>query len=443
MSKPACLVPPLVARFAHRLRADVTCNSHPQDRWIDRHGCGASAITATLSLVLAVAAATAVGCSSAPRRGCPAGCGAEATPTAPIDGAAAGDHAGSAAMDAAEHRSLPASDGATAEASAAAPKISPDAASPALDAGAAPVGGPDGGGKLASRSVGYVHSALGNLPALAASANLGEMTHLIIAFANPTATESLALASSDADVAVLVSAAHAVGTKVLLAIGGATDTPRVLPQLAPDKVQAFVQTVVAFAEARDLDGVDVDVEDEGMPPAGYEALVSGLSAAFKSKGKLVTAAVASWFDAQITPRALGLMDFVSVMAYDGCNGSAPAPCQHSSYDSAVQALDHFVNGRKLPAGKVVLGVPFYGYCWGSGCGMSALTYADIASRFPGADAADFIDGPDAKVYYNGPATIARKAKLGRMHGGVMFWHLAADAPPPHSLLDVIGLALKE
>ena len=49
--------------------------------------------------------------------------------------------------------------------------------------------------------------------------------------------------------------------------------------------------------------------------------------------------------------------------------------------------------------------------------------------------------PDAKVSYNGRATVERKAKLGRANGGVMFWHLAADAPPPHSLLDVIVGAL--
>jgi chitinase len=325
----------------------------------------------------------------------------------------------------------------------AGPGAPPDAGTTGADAEGGGGGSPDAGGKLASRSVGYARSSLGNLPALAAGVNLRQISHLIITFANPTATEPLALSSSDDDVAVLVSAAHAAGTKVLVAIGGSSGTPRVLPQLVPDKVQAFVQTVVAFADARNFDGVDVDVEDAGMPPANYEALVKGLSAALRPKGKLLTAAVASWFDAQITPAALALMDFVSVMAYDGCNSSEAMPCQHSSYESAVQALDHFVKGRKLPADEVVLGVPFYGYCWGSGCGMPALTYADIAARFPGADQADFIDTPDAKVYYNGPATIARKAKLGRMHGGVMFWHLAGDAPAPHSLLDVIGSALKE
>ena len=301
--------------------------------------------------------------------------------------------------------------------------------------------GPDGGVRGASRSVVYARSSLGNLPALSATVNLHEITHLIIAFANPTDTAPLALASSDADVAVLVSAAHAAGAKVLVSIGGATHGPQVLPQLAPDKVQAFVQTIVAFADARDFDGVDIDIEGVAFPAAGYEALAQGLSAALQPRGKLLTAAVAPSLDSRITPAAMALMDFVSVMPFDVCTGSSPTPCQHSTYEHSVEMLDHYVEGRKLPADRVVLGVPFYGYCWGTGCGTSLLTYAEILARFPDAGDGDVVDRPDAKAYYNGPTTIERKAKLGRQYGGVMVWHLAADAPPPHSLLDVVASAL--
>ena len=318
-------------------------------------------------------------------------------------------------------------------------------ADPTVDGGAdaAPdAGAPDGAPRaLASRSVGYARSSLQNLPALAATIDLRKLTHLIITFANPTATEPLALSSSNADVATMVAAGHAAGIKVLVAIGGSTGTPRVLPHLAPDKLPAYVQTVVDFADTHGFDGVDVDVEDASVSLASYEALVDGLSAALKPKQKLVTAAVARWFDAQISAAALAKMDFISVMAYDACNNAAPVPCQHSTYEGAVRELDHFVKTRGVPAAKVVLGVPFYGYCWGPACPGPAPFYSDIVKRFPGAEAMDFIDMPDVKVSYNGRATIERKAKLGRAHGGVMFWHLAADAPAPQSLLDVIAGAL--
>jgi hypothetical protein len=66
---------------------------------------------------------------------------------------------------------------------------------------------------------------------------------------------------------------------------------------------------------------------------------------------------------------------------------------------------------------------------------------DSPSPGPRPPAAHPQEAPGPTPYYNGPATIQRKTKLGRLYGGVMIWHLAADAPPPHSLLDVIAAAL--
>jgi hypothetical protein len=325
--------------------------------------------------------------------------------------------------------------------------VTPDASPVTPDAKpASPDGGtgdrPASGGKLASRVVAYARSSLGNLPALAASVDFHKITHLIITFANPTPTAPLALSSNDADVAKIVTAAHEAGAKVLVALGGATHSAEILPVLAPDKVQAFVQTVVTFMEAHDFDGVDIDVEDAGVPPANYEALVTGLRAALEPKQKLLSAALATWFDSQVTAAAIAKFDFISVMAYDACNNSSPTPCDHSPYQLTVDEVDHFVGKRKVPADKVVVGVPFYGYCWGTGCTNPSPYYSEIVMKFPGAESKDFIDTPEAKLSYNGRATVEKKAKLGRMNGGVMFWHLAADAPAPSSLLDVIGSALQ-
>jgi chitinase len=134
------------------------------------------------------------------------------------------------------------------------------------------------------------------------------------------------------------------------------------------------------------------------------------------------------------------MDFVNVMAYDECDDSG-APCNHAPLEVATRELDYFVKKRKLPAAKVVLGLPFYGYCWGADCGKPALTYAAIVARFPDAPGKDWIELPALKLSYNGRATIARKVALGRANGGVMVWQVAGDAPPPESLLDVIATGL--
>jgi chitinase len=41
------------------------------------------------------------------------------------------------------------------------------------------------------------------------------------------------------------------------------------------------------------------------------------------------------------------------------------------------------------------------------------------------------------ITYVGEATMAAETQLGMQYGGVMIWQLAGDAPPPHSLLNVI------
>jgi GH18 family chitinase len=273
------------------------------------------------------------------------------------------------------------------------------------------------------------------LPELTRRLDLRRLTHVVVTFANPTATDMVALPSTDADVAVLVTAAHEAGVKVLVAIGGSSGSAKILPLLAPDKVKAYVEAVLAFADARNFDGVDIDVEASMVSPTDYGALVSGLSAGLKPKQKLLSAAVATWFDAQIPDAALAQMDFINLMAYDAC-GSWTAACEHSTYDFAVRTVDHFVKVRKVPPAKVVLGIPLYGYCWGTACSGPALFYSEILTRFPGAAATDWIDMPNLKISYNGRATIERKAMLGRANGGVMFWHLAADATGSESLLNL-------
>ena len=248
---------------------------------------------------LALAALTLIAsarCSNPPASS-PAEAGAPSFDAAPVRPPAIGTLSDAAAVapDSGPHASGP-------DAPATTPDAGPPTAPPdaRLDTAGADAGAPDGAARtLASRSVGYARSSLGNLPALAAIVDLRKLTHLIITFANPSATAPLALSSSDADVATLVSAGHAAGIKVLVAIGGASGTVRVLPELTPARLPAFVQTVVAFADKHGFDGVDVDVEDASVSPASYEALVMGLSAALVPRQKLVTAAVARWFDRQI------------------------------------------------------------------------------------------------------------------------------------------------
>jgi hypothetical protein len=96
--------------------------------------------------------------------------------------------------------------------------------------------------------------------------------------------------------------------------------------------------------------------------------------------------------------------------------------------------------RGLTKEQLVLGVPFYGY--GFGTYKSDYTYASILAEF-GADAAtkDLIGNACAGcnyITYNGAATIKAKTQLGLEHGsGIMIWELSQDAAGANSLLKVI------
>src|SRR5690606_23865196 len=121
----------------------------------------------------------------------------------------------------------------------------------------------------------------------------------------------------------------------------------------------------------DLDGIDVDIEGNHVNST-YEPFVLKLSAAMPT-GKLLTAAVATWNGSDFSDAALTEYDFINLMSYDHC-GSWSAACEHSTYDDAVSELNYWENTRGLGVGRVTLGVPFYGYCWGTSCPSSALTY---------------------------------------------------------------------
>src|SRR5207244_7241630 len=104
-----------------------------------------------------------------------------------------------------------------------------------------------------------------------------------------------------------------------------------------------------------LDGIDIDWEypDVGASGNNFSALMSALSTAMHSRGKLLTAAVvANGFYGDGVPSAVfGSVDFLNIMSYD-------AGKPHASYAFAVENLDYW-QGRGLPASKTVLGVPFY------------------------------------------------------------------------------------
>ena len=292
------------------------------------------------------------------------------------------------------------------------------------------------------RRVGYLPNWYGSYQSWISKVDFSKLTHVNLAFALADGNANLQLAPT-ADIDAFVAAAHAKGVKVFPSLCGGGGDDRIAPYYEPDRVDDFVNKIVNFTLARKMDGIDVDVEAPNRMGWKYDQFIAKLKAKAAPHGLPITAAVAPWMQSGMSDATLRSFDFITVMSYDN-TGTWTGAGAHSSYEQAVSALN-FYQSKGVSKSKIVLGVPFYGYCWGN-CGGSAskyVLYKDILAKFPNAAQTDWIDQGGAKYSYNGTATMARKADLAEQYGGIMIWELAGDVSSAQStsLLRALDQAL--
>lgn len=283
------------------------------------------------------------------------------------------------------------------------------------------------------RIIGYIRN--GSLARSIWDLKLDKITHLNIAFINPDSSGNLKVAPALKDVAAL---AHKTGVKVLLSIGGGTP-PDYLPAIIyGNKQDLFVSALIKVLADNDLDGVDVDLEGR-LVNNNYEKFVSKLASALKQKDKLITAAVATIYADKYTDKALAQFDFINVMSYDKTGPWNPhKPGQHAPVNMAADDMDYWTNNRGIAKEKMSLGMPFYGYGFGTNAPES-IAYKDIVAQYPGSEDSDQVKVRGGGIiYYNGAPTIKAKTVLAlEKAGGVMIWQLSQDAKSKRPLLDVI------
>jgi chitinase len=284
------------------------------------------------------------------------------------------------------------------------------------------------------RLVGYLPNYNGSYGTYAQTLNFTKMTHLNLAFGNPpkcngtcTANSNMtfSLGQSDADIAAVVNAAHAAGLTVILSIGGGGGDQLILQFYNAGLSTQLVNSLSNYLNAHNLDGVDVDIEDPNNMGNPYATFVSALVSKLRPQGKIISAAVAEYLQPSMPDSALHQFDFVNVMVY-------------SNYSDAQTALQYYSGQKGVPANQITLGVPFFGQ---SGDDNIEEEYNTILAAYPDAWQADMVSGGSldggVTLYYVGEATMAQETQLGKQYGGIMIWELTGDAPPPHSLLNII------
>jgi len=270
---------------------------------------------------------------------------------------------------------------------------------------------------------------------------LDKLTYLDLAFANPDAEGNLVF-SGDVDVRPVVEKGHAAGIKVLVSLagGGNPDKNDWKKALKPSNRSDFIANIIRFVEANNMDGVDVDIEWNLLPDIGdlYTPFVVELREALHAKGKTITTALHSVnIHPDVTPESLAAYDYINIMVYDKTGPWKPENAgPHSPYSYAEDAYTFWTQEKKIPANKLVLGMPFYGHNFDP---PGSKRFATIVEENLSNAYIDQVD----QVYYNGIPTIVKKTELAKeKFGGVMFWQLAQDIHNDLSLLRAVDQTLK-
>jgi len=266
---------------------------------------------------------------------------------------------------------------------------------------------------------------------------LDKITHLNIAFINPDTSGNF---NQYLAIDTLIKKAHQKKVKVLASIGGGGYHPYFKTLLDQANREAFISNLLSLVKKYDLDGIDVDLEGSDIGD-NYGSFITELAASLHHSKKLITAAIATTYKDQLPDDAIHKFDFVNIMSYDRWGPWRPQdPGDPSPYTMAEEDLNYWHNDRSIPKEKMILGLPFYGYGFGTpDSPVVSMNYQQISTLYPDKLNSDTLLLPgNVTMYFNNMATIKSKTKLAMQEaGGVMIWQLLGDAKGKYSLLDAI------
>ncbi|MDR1981581.1 MAG: hypothetical protein LBQ39_08195 [Tannerellaceae bacterium] len=268
------------------------------------------------------------------------------------------------------------------------------------------------------------------------------ITHLNVSFLFPNEDGTLSDASLRNNIAQIVSEAHKHQVKVIVSMRDAAE--KQFANAIIYNKSKLADNLLKYVEKNNLDGFDIDFEDWSVNNVATHLLLFSKELHDKKKETVLqTCAVNTW-DRGYTKEWHTYYDIINVMSYDW-HGPWNSEGQHAPFNESIQSIEFWKKEMGAPAGKLTLGLPFYGYSWNKGDAPgTAYRYSEILTKYPDKDvhSVDQID----KLYYNGKATIERKCLWAKENkiGGVMIWQIGQDAKRDEdSLLKAIGNIMLE
>jgi chitinase len=277
------------------------------------------------------------------------------------------------------------------------------------------------------------------------------------AFANINNTGNLVLGNATHLTDVKTKAKNN-GAKIFISVSGLAADFKTMASGTSGRT-TFINQIMNLVRTYGLDGVDMDWEfprtDDGTD-FSYTALMKQLSDSCHTNSKYyLTAAITAGKYAGVIRDAISselwlgnYVDWFNIMSYDDFSTTVPYQ-HHCNLALANTSFNYWINTRGIPASKAVLGIAGYGRASGITQTGTILSFVDIVNLQGGNPQSDSAivsnAGLNYTIYYNGIATVKKKAMLAKQRGnGIMLWEKSQDMHDANSLLkavcDTIGRA---
>lgn len=270
------------------------------------------------------------------------------------------------------------------------------------------------------------------------------------------------------DLANLITRSHAAGDRVVLTVSCFDQATLNQITSDPHAASRLSSALIAALWAKNLDGVNFDFEGKGSADRqGLTTLITQVSAALHAANSHWQVTMATYATSASDPSGFydvaalaPAVDAFFVMAYDMNDPATPgatAPLTGGGFNDA-DALRAY--SAVVPAQKIILGVPYYGYDWPTTNGTLAATatgsespigYGTVAASGnptywdPATQTAwtSYQVGSQwHETFFDNPTSLALKAQLANSFHirGMGIWALGMDGNDPAMLLALLGNA---